>query len=139
MDSGAQSPRPAQDPGAPPGRRTANAHAPGTPPAGTGTPDRPTAETDTPGAPGAPAANGGTPAEPAMDSGASGTSGEPAMDSGTTGIGRRIRRLREERGISLSALARAAGVGKATLSGLENGTRNPTLETLWAITAELAP
>lgn len=52
-------------------------------------------------------------------------------------IGRRIRRLREERGISLSALARGAGVGKATLSGLENGTRNPTLETLQRITAEL--
>ena len=40
-------------------------------------------------------------------------------------------------GISLSALARLAGVGKATLSGLENGTRNPTLETLYAITAQL--
>ncbi|WP_344749798.1 helix-turn-helix transcriptional regulator [Streptosporangium vulgare] len=48
-----------------------------------------------------------------------------------------MRGLREERGISLSALARAAGVGKATLSGLENGTRNPTLDTLWAITTEL--
>ncbi|MFI6452292.1 helix-turn-helix domain-containing protein [Streptosporangium amethystogenes] len=61
----------------------------------------------------------------------------PAVDGGMADIGRRIRRLREERGISLSALARGAGVGKATLSGLENGTRNPTLETLWAITAEL--
>ena len=29
------------------------------------------------------------------------------------------------------------GVGKATLSGLENGTRNPTLETLYAVTAQL--
>ncbi|MEU4533784.1 helix-turn-helix domain-containing protein [Streptosporangium sp. NPDC023825] len=70
-----------------------------------------------------------------MDSGAQ--SPRPGVDGGTPDIGRRIRRLREERGISLSALARAAGVGKATLSGLENGTRNPTLETLWAITAEL--
>ena len=61
----------------------------------------------------------------------------PALDTGTHDVGRRIRLLREERGISLSALARRAGVGKATLSGLENGTRNPTLETLWAITAEL--
>ncbi|MEV4749810.1 XRE family transcriptional regulator [Streptosporangium sp. NPDC049248] len=61
----------------------------------------------------------------------------PAVDGDMADIGRRIRRLREERGISLSALARDAGVGKATLSGLENGTRNPTLETLWAITAEL--
>nr|BFE85408.1 hypothetical protein GCM10020093_080090 [Planobispora longispora] len=45
--------------------------------------------------------------------------------------------MREERGISLSELARRAGVGKATLSGLENGTRNPTLETLWTVTAQL--
>ncbi|MEK8108578.1 helix-turn-helix transcriptional regulator [Micromonospora sp. M12] len=51
-------------------------------------------------------------------------------------VGRRVRALREERG-SLSTLARLAGVGKATLSGLEHGTRNPTLETLWAVTAQL--
>jgi len=52
-------------------------------------------------------------------------------------IGARLRRLREARGLSLSALARAAGIGKATLSGLEHGTRNPTLETLYAVTAVL--
>lgn len=52
-------------------------------------------------------------------------------------VGRRVRALREERGISLSTLARLASVGKATISGLENGTRNPTLETLWAVTAQL--
>jgi XRE family transcriptional regulator, regulator of sulfur utilization len=62
------------------------------------------------------------------------------MDTGAADladVGRRLRRLREARGLSLSELARRAGVGKATLSGLEAGTRNPTLETLWAITAEL--
>lgn len=53
-------------------------------------------------------------------------------------VGRRLRELREARGISLSALARAAGVGKATISGLENGTRNPTLETMYAIAAALS-
>ncbi|MCI4063688.1 XRE family transcriptional regulator [Micromonospora sp. R77] len=58
---------------------------------------------------------------------------DPALGS----VGPRIRALREERGLSLTALARLAGVGKATLSGLENGTRNPTLETLYAITAQL--
>jgi len=88
---------------------------------------RPAGETGTPGRP---PADTGTPGGPA-------TEGGPAAEGGTPGIGRRIRGLREERGISLSALARAAGVGKATLSGLENGTRNPTLETLWAITTEL--
>ncbi|WP_344863683.1 XRE family transcriptional regulator [Planomonospora alba] len=61
----------------------------------------------------------------------------PPAEPDTSHVGQRIRRLRQERGISLSELARRAGVGKATLSGLENGTRNPTLETLWAVTAQL--
>lgn len=52
-------------------------------------------------------------------------------------VGSRLRQLREARGISLSALARTAGIGKATLSGLELGTRNPTLETLYAVAAAL--
>jgi transcriptional regulator with XRE-family HTH domain len=51
--------------------------------------------------------------------------------------GRRIRRLRGERGLSLSELARRAGIGKATLSGLEQGTRNPTAGTLYAIAGQL--
>ncbi|MEY9969460.1 transcriptional regulator with XRE-family HTH domain [Streptacidiphilus sp. MAP12-16] len=51
--------------------------------------------------------------------------------------GRRIRRLRGERGLSLSELARRAAIGKATLSGLETGTRNPTAETLYAIAGQL--
>ena len=55
-----------------------------------------------------------------------------------TQIGARIRSLRRERGVSLSALARDAGVGKATLSGLEDGSRgNPTIETLYAIAGRL--
>jgi transcriptional regulator with XRE-family HTH domain len=52
-------------------------------------------------------------------------------------VGRRLRDLRAARGLTLSEVARAAGVGKATLSGLENGTRNPRLETLYAIAAVL--
>lgn len=48
-------------------------------------------------------------------------------------VGARIRGARESRGISMSALARAAGIGKATLSQLEAGERNPTIETLYAI------
>jgi len=61
---------------------------------------------------------------------------QPRLATGIA-IGRRLRDLRAARGLSLSALARAAGVGKATLSGLENGTRNPTIETLYAIAAAL--
>ncbi|ASY33782.1 MULTISPECIES: helix-turn-helix domain-containing protein [unclassified Streptomyces] len=52
-------------------------------------------------------------------------------------VGARIRELREARALSLSALARRSGLGKATLSGLEAGTRNPTLETLYAVTTAL--
>jgi XRE family transcriptional regulator, regulator of sulfur utilization len=59
------------------------------------------------------------------------------VDGSETGVGGRLRRLRESRGISLSALARSAGIGKATLSGLELGTRNPTLETLYAVAGAL--
>ncbi|MEV4692083.1 helix-turn-helix transcriptional regulator [Micromonospora echinospora] len=65
------------------------------------------------------------------------TGAPPAGDRSAQEVGRRIRALRAERGISLSELARLAGVGKATLSGLENGVRNPRLETLYAITAQL--
>ncbi|SDZ37120.1 transcriptional regulator, XRE family with cupin sensor [Micromonospora pattaloongensis] len=58
-------------------------------------------------------------------------------DVQTRAVGRRLRRLREAQGVSLSELARRAGIGKATLSGVEAGTRNPTLETLYAVTAQL--
>ncbi|CAA9389541.1 MAG: FIG00817061: hypothetical protein [uncultured Pseudonocardia sp.] len=63
--------------------------------------------------------------------------GRPALDDAATDVGARVRALRTERGLSLSELARRAAIGKATLSGLETGTRNPTLDTLYAITAAL--
>ncbi|MDA0563146.1 XRE family transcriptional regulator [Streptomonospora sp. S1-112] len=52
-------------------------------------------------------------------------------------VGLRLRELRISRGLSLSELARRSGVGKATLSELEGGRRNPTLETVYALTTEL--
>jgi transcriptional regulator with XRE-family HTH domain len=61
----------------------------------------------------------------------------PALAAGGAEVGGRVRALREERGISLSELARRASVGKATLSGLETGSRNPTLETLQSVAAAL--
>jgi transcriptional regulator with XRE-family HTH domain len=61
----------------------------------------------------------------------------PALTEGVGEVSQRVRELREQRGLSLSALARRAAVGKATLSGLEAGTRNPTLETLQAVAAAL--
>ena len=44
-----------------------------------------------------------------------------------------VRRDRERAGISLAELARRAGVAKSTLSQLETGTANPSIETLWSL------
>ncbi|TWS25545.1 helix-turn-helix domain-containing protein [Tsukamurella conjunctivitidis] len=51
----------------------------------------------------------------------------------TPDVGRRLRELRTERGLSLSELARRSGVGKGSLSEIEAGGRNPTIETLYAL------
>ena len=45
-------------------------------------------------------------------------------------VGLRLRRLRGQRGITLTALADATGISKSTLSRLENGQRKATLELL---------
>lgn len=52
-------------------------------------------------------------------------------------VGARVRELRQGRGLSLSALAAAAGIGKGSLSELESGRRNPTLDTLYALAGPL--
>ncbi|GAA4696136.1 XRE family transcriptional regulator [Nocardioides nanhaiensis] len=59
------------------------------------------------------------------------------MDDASLAVGARVRALRQERGLSLTALADAAGIGKGSLSELENGGRNPTLATLYAIASPL--
>jgi transcriptional regulator with XRE-family HTH domain len=48
-----------------------------------------------------------------------------------------LRRLRIARHLSLSELARATGMSKATLSGVENGRSNPTVETLSSLAGAL--
>ena len=48
-------------------------------------------------------------------------------------IARSLRRERERVGLTLTELARRAGVAKSTLSQLESGTGNPSVETLWAL------
>jgi transcriptional regulator with XRE-family HTH domain len=48
-----------------------------------------------------------------------------------------LRRLRIARRLSLSELARATGMSKATLSSVESGRSNPTIETLAALSAAL--
>lgn len=55
------------------------------------------------------------------------------MEHLRTHIAGAIRREREARGIGAAELSRRSGVSKATISQLEAGTANPTVETLWAI------
>nr|WP_296072811.1 XRE family transcriptional regulator [uncultured Actinoplanes sp.] len=60
---------------------------------------------------------------------------EPAPPIAT--ISAALRRERERVGVSIAELARRAGVAKSTLSQLETGTGNPSVETLWALAVAL--
>jgi transcriptional regulator with XRE-family HTH domain len=69
---------------------------------------------------------------------------EPFSMLAHDGIGRpqdvlaaNLRRLRIARRLSLSELARATGMSKATLSSVESGRSNPTVETLAALATAL--
>ncbi|WP_312169698.1 XRE family transcriptional regulator [Microbacterium sp.] len=55
------------------------------------------------------------------------------MEEVRTRIARTLRREREAAGLSVSELARRAGISKATVSQLESGAGNPSVETLWAL------
>lgn len=48
-------------------------------------------------------------------------------------IAQSLQRERRRAGLSLAELARRAGIAKSTLSQLESGTGNPSVETLWAL------
>jgi transcriptional regulator with XRE-family HTH domain len=48
-------------------------------------------------------------------------------------VGARLKRLRTQRHITLTALAETTGISKSTLSRLETGQRRPTLELLLAL------
>jgi transcriptional regulator with XRE-family HTH domain len=52
-------------------------------------------------------------------------------------VGRNVRRLRQERGVTLSELAAGAGISLAMLSRLEKGDVSPSLETLVALAEAL--
>lgn len=52
-------------------------------------------------------------------------------------IAKALRRERERIGLSLSELAKRAGVAKSTLSQLEAASGNPSVETLWALSVTL--
>ncbi len=48
-------------------------------------------------------------------------------------LAKRIKKLREEKNYSLSALAKKAGISKSNLLSIEEGKTNPTINTLWAV------
>ena len=48
-----------------------------------------------------------------------------------------LRRERARARLSLSEVAKQAGIAKSTLSQLESGTGNPSVETLWALSVAL--
>lgn len=52
-------------------------------------------------------------------------------------MGSRLRHLRSKRGVSLSELSRRSGVGKGTISELENDRRGARLDTLFALATAL--
>jgi XRE family transcriptional regulator, regulator of sulfur utilization len=52
-------------------------------------------------------------------------------------VARNLRRWRKARGLTLSALAEQAGVAKSTVSLIERGEGNPSIDTIWALAAAL--
>ena len=58
-------------------------------------------------------------------------SGSAGADEATETLGTRLRTARNAAGLSLATLARASGVGKGSISEIENDLRPPRLETLW--------
>lgn len=52
-------------------------------------------------------------------------------------LARALRRERERAGLSITELAKRSGLAKSTLSQLEAGNGNPSLETLWALAMAL--
>lgn len=65
------------------------------------------------------------------------SSNGPAAEIPRDVIAASLRRERARANLSLSEAARRAGIAKSTLSQLESGTGNPSLETLWALCVAL--
>src|SRR5437763_11541718 len=62
--------------------------------------------------------------------------GVTAMGAGKL-LGTNLRARRDEQGISLSEVARRSGIAKGTLSQLESGAGNPTIETVFSLSNAL--
>lgn len=61
----------------------------------------------------------------------------PAQSSSEVNVGRRLRELRTERGISIRALAEQSGLNVNTLSLIENSKTSPSVSTLQQVAAAL--
>lgn len=61
----------------------------------------------------------------------------PGPQKPRSGLGRAIRRLREERGLSQEALAVGAGVTASSLGQIERGRASPRWDTVQVIATEL--
>jgi transcriptional regulator with XRE-family HTH domain len=57
----------------------------------------------------------------------------PPLDQVTVQIARSIRAHRQARGLTVAALAAKAGLSKSSLTTIEAGLGNPSVETLWRI------
>jgi transcriptional regulator with XRE-family HTH domain len=60
-----------------------------------------------------------------------------AVDGAVQPIARNLRRWRTARDMTLSALAEQAGVAKSTVSLIERGQGNPSIDTVWALASAL--
>ena len=58
---------------------------------------------------------------------------KPSLDI----LGRNLQSIRVSKGLSLSQLAQDAGIAKSNLSRIEQGSGNPTLDTLWRLAIQL--
>ena len=59
-----------------------------------------------------------------------------AHDASLENVGTRLRKIRAERGLTLTDVAESTGISKSTLSRLENAQRRPTLELLLPLAGE---
>ncbi|WP_395105666.1 helix-turn-helix domain-containing protein [Actinomadura sp. SCN-SB] len=71
------------------------------------------------------------------DTGGEDAGPEPRPGSVRDMLAANLRRARTERGLSLSELSRRSRIGKATLSQLESGSGNPTIETVFSLSRAL--
>lgn len=62
---------------------------------------------------------------------------ESHLKSTTLRLAASLRTLREEKGLTIGALARQTHLSKSTISTIEAGTANPSLEVLWRLTQAL--